>query len=79
MLLVALEVAIWAETDAPGIILLPFAVVNWLAAAGLVVGYVRLLKLEGVQAPRPVVLTDQIGIVTRVLGPLSAGVGSAGG
>jgi NADH-quinone oxidoreductase subunit H len=75
VLLVALEVAIWAETDAPGIILLPFAVVNWLAAAGLVVGYVRLLKLEGVQAPRPVVLTDQIGIVARVPGPVGAAVG----
>jgi hypothetical protein len=49
--------------------------VNWLAAAGLVVGYVRLLKLEGVQAPRPVVLTDQIGIVARVPGPVGAAVG----
>jgi len=26
-----------------------------------------------VQAPRPVVLTDQIGIVTRVTGPVGAG------
>jgi len=73
VLLVALEVASWAETDAPGVILLPFAVVNWLGAAGLVVGYVRLLRLEGVQAPRPVLLTDQIGIVTRVTGPVGAG------
>jgi NADH-quinone oxidoreductase subunit H len=77
VVLVAFEVALWAETDAPGIILAAFAVVNWLLAAALIVGYVRLLRLGPAYAPRRPVLADQVGIVARVTGAVGPGVGTA--
>lgn len=79
VVLVAFEVALWYELDAPGIILAPFAVLNWLLTAGLIVGYVRLLKLEHAQTPRTLTLTEEVGIVTRVPAPSPAGYSAAGG
>ena len=77
VVLVGFEVALWAETDAPGIILAAFAVVNWLLAAGLVVAYVRLLRLAGAQTPRRLTLSDEVGIVNRVVVPAGSGYGAA--
>ena len=66
VLLVAFEVALWTELDAAGIILVPFAIVNWLLSAGLVVAYVRLFKLDRMQTPRTIALSDALGVVNRV-------------
>lgn len=74
VVLVAFEVALWVETDAPGIILAAFAVVNWLIAIGLVVAYVRLLGHERAQEVRPPILTEEVGIITRIGGPNRQGV-----
>ncbi|MBI2761606.1 MAG: NADH-quinone oxidoreductase subunit NuoH [Chloroflexi bacterium] len=78
VVLVAFEVALWAETDAPGIILAAFAVVNWAMAAGLIVGYVKLLKLTGAQTPRKATLSSQVGIVNRVATPAGSNYSAVG-
>lgn len=66
VVLVAFEVALWAELDAPGIILAPFALINWAMAAALVVGYVRLLNISEAQTPRLAVLTNTVGVINRI-------------
>ncbi|MFN8558186.1 MAG: NADH-quinone oxidoreductase subunit NuoH [Dehalococcoidia bacterium] len=78
--LVAFEVALWAQLDAPGLILIPFAVVNWALAGALVVGFIRLIGQKEAQTPRrrQDMLTDRVGIVHRVTGPIGPGFGSAG-
>jgi NADH-quinone oxidoreductase subunit H len=67
--LVAFEVAIWTQTNAPGIVLAAFAVANWLIAAALVIGYVRLLGLTTAQAVRRPTMTKEVGVLTRVPAP----------
>lgn len=79
VVVLAFEVALWAETDAPGIILAAFAVMNWVLAAGLVVGYVRLLRLTGAQTPRRPLMTNDVGIITRVAAPAGSNYGTVGG
>jgi NADH-quinone oxidoreductase subunit H len=69
VVLVAFEVALWVETDAAGIILAAFAVVNWLMAGLLVVGYVRFVGQYEAQTPRRPLMTGDVGVVNRVPAP----------
>ncbi len=78
VVLVAFEVALWAETGASGIILAAFAVVNWLFAGTLIVGYTRFLGHGEGQTTRRPLLTEEVGIISRVPRPVGPGWGAAG-
>ena len=82
VVLVAFEVALWAEWDPSGIVLaamlVAFAGVNWALAAALIVGFVRLLRFSKVQEARRPVMTGELGIVNRVASP-SPGWGTPNG